>query len=194
MIRAGALCRSRTHLAIVISLVALCVLTSSEVGSAAGGSVPYCAPYTGNGIPPGSGIPPWGFHATQSFGGGTSGYSHGWGDINLGTNWISGKICQNVYGGGRPTRMIAVRVGPRIIYHSHYAKMWGYPGNLIKAVVKVTSSTDPKCKVGTRGHVTMYASYNGVRSDSIQFFLNAGCRDQNHLYHGPQVDAQVPPL
>ena len=123
-----------------------------------------------------------------------SGYSHGWGDINLGTNWISGKICQDVYGGGRPTRMIAVRVGPRIIHHTHYAKMWSYPGNLIKAVVKVISSTDPRCKIGTRGHVTMYASYNGVRSDSIQFFLNAGCRDENHLYHGPQVDAQVPPL
>jgi len=123
-----------------------------------------------------------------------SGYSHGWGNINLGTNWISGEICQDVYGAGQPTRMIAVGVGPRIIYHTHYAQMWGYPGNLIKAVVKVISSTDPRCKVGTRGHVTMYASYNGVRSDSIQFFLNAGCRDENHLYHGPQVDAQVPPL
>ncbi|MBV9415500.1 MAG: hypothetical protein JO363_11035 [Solirubrobacterales bacterium] len=123
-----------------------------------------------------------------------SGYAHGWGDINLDTNWISGKICQDVNGGGQPTRMIAVGLGPRIITHSHVAQMWGYPGNLVEAVVKVISSTDPKCKVGTRGHVTMYASYNGVRSDSIQFFLNAGCRDENYLYHGPQVDAQVPPL
>ncbi|HTP23405.1 MAG TPA: hypothetical protein VMJ65_27620 [Solirubrobacteraceae bacterium] len=123
-----------------------------------------------------------------------SGYSHGWGNINLGTNWISGKICQDVYGENQSTRMIAVRVGPRIIYHTHTAQMWGYPGNLIKAVVKVISSADPRCKVGTRGYVVMYASYNGVRSDSIQFFLNTGCRDENHLYHGPQVDAQVPPL
>jgi hypothetical protein len=123
-----------------------------------------------------------------------SGYSHGWGNINLGTNWISGEICQNVNGAGQATRMIAVGVGPRIIYHTHTAQMWGYPGNLIQAVVKVISSTDPRCKVGTSGHVIMYASYNGVRSDSIQFFLDAGCRDENHLYHGPQVDAQVPPL
>jgi hypothetical protein len=38
------------------------------------------------------------------------------------------------------------------------------------------------------------ASYNGVRSDSAQFFFPAACRDQDHLYHGPQVNNQVPPL
>ena len=72
--------------------------------------------------------------------------------------------------------------------------MWGYPGNLIKTSLTVTASTDPRCAVGTRGRMTMYASYNGVRSDSMQFFFDAGCSDQDHLYHGPQVVAQVPPL
>lgn len=72
--------------------------------------------------------------------------------------------------------------------------MWGYPGNLIKAHVKVVYSSDADCQVGTHGKVVMYASYNGVRSDSIQFFFPAACRDQDQLYHGPQVDAQVPPL
>jgi hypothetical protein len=38
----------------------------------------------------------------------------------------------------------------------------------------------------------MYASYNGVRSDRMQFFVDAGCRDENHLHYGLQVDAQVP--
>jgi hypothetical protein len=167
---------------------------AAGVGAADENSGPWCVPYTGNGIPPGSGIPPWGFHATQSFQGGSSGFSHGWGNINLNSNQISGKICQQVSGGGQPAGMISVRLGPRISYHSHTAVMWGFPGNEVKAPVKVISSTDPRCKVGTLGRVTMYASYNGVRSDSIQFFLNAGCRDENHLYHGPQVDAQVPPL
>ena len=119
---------------------------------------------------------------------------HGWGDIDLDTNWISGKICQDIYSGSQPARIMAVRLGPRIIYHTHHAEMWGYAGNLITAPVRVIASDDPRCKVGTLGHVTMYASYNGVRSDSIQLFLGAGCRDQNLLYHGPQVDAQVPPL
>jgi len=90
--------------------------------------------------------------------------------------------------------MIAMKVGPHISYQSHYAVMWGYPGNLIKTSLTVTASTDPACTVGTNGHITMYASYNGVRSDSMQFFFDAGCSDQDHLYHGHQVVAQVPPL
>jgi hypothetical protein len=93
-----------------------------------------------------------------------------------------------------PASVIAIKVGPHISYHSHVAMMWGYPGNLIKTSLTVTASTDPACTVGTRGHITMYASYNGVRSDSMQFFFDAGCADQDHLYHGPQVVAQVPPL
>ena len=179
---------------IVIACVAVTVGSSSTVASADGSSFPHCTWYSGSGIPAGSGIPPWGFHATQPFPGGGSGAAMGWGDINLDTNWISGRICQDVYAGGRPTRMIAVSIGPQISYHSHVAMMWGYEGNLIKTSLAVISSTDPRCKVGTSGRVIMYASYNGVRSDSMQFFFDAGCRDQDHLYHGPQVAAQVPPL
>ena len=167
---------------------------TAGAGFAQGSPVPYCATYTGSGIPLGSGIPPWGFHAPQSFGGGTSGYTHGWGNVNLDASRISGKICQDVHGRGGTTRSIAVTLGPRIIYHSHVAEKWGFPGNIIIAPVRVSASTDARCKAGTRGHVTMYASYNGVRSDSVEFFLGAACRDQSRLYHGPQVDAQVPPL
>ena len=179
---------------LVIACLALTVGSTSTVASATGRSVPHCSWYSGSGIPAGSGIPPWGFHASQSFPGGGSGFSYGWGDVNLDTNWISGKICQDVHGGGQPARAIAVRVGPQIVYHSHVATMWGYPGNLIKTSLSVIASTDPRCAVGTSGHVIMYASYNGVRSDSMQFVFDAGCADQDHLYHGPQVAAQVPPL
>jgi hypothetical protein len=179
---------------LAVACLALTVGLSSTIASAAGSSVPRCARYTGSGIPAGSGIPPWGFHASQSFPGGGNGFAHGWGDVNLDTNRISGKICQNVYAGGGPARMIAVSVGPQITYHSHTAKMWGYYGNAVKTSLTVIASTDPRCAVGTSGRVVMYASYNGVRSDSMQFSFDAGCLDQSRLYHGPQVDAQVPPL
>jgi hypothetical protein len=34
-----------------------------------------------------------------------------------------------------------------------------------------------------------------VRSDSVQFFFPASsCSRHDHLYHGPQVNNQVPPL
>ena len=56
-----------------------------------------------------------------------------------------------------------------LVYHSHYAVMWGVPGNIMKIIVRVQSSTDPRCKVGALGRVTLLASYNGARSDSVQF-------------------------
>ena len=90
--------------------------------------------------------------------------------------------------------VILMSVQHHLVYHSHYAMMWGYPGNIIKITFRVTSSTDPRCAVGTVGRATLYASYNGVRSDSVQFFFPAACRDQGHLYHGGQVNNQVPPL
>jgi hypothetical protein len=165
-----------------------------RIASATASAQPYCSHYSGSGIPPGSHIPPWGFHATESLSGGRHGYSHGWGNIDLGASTISGRICQYVSHRGEPARAIAVRLQRHITYHTHYGRMWGYAGNIIKVDVTVVASTDPRCPVGTRGRVTMYGSYNGVRSDSIQFFFDSGCWYQSNLYHGPQVDAQVPPL
>jgi hypothetical protein len=155
---------------------------------------PQCSHYSGSGIPAGSGIPPWGFHATQSLPDGRSGYAHGWGDVDLGASTISGSICQYVSRPGAGTRAIAVRLGPRISYHTHQGQMWGHAGNIVITNVTVTASSDPTCAVGTRGRVTMYASYDGVRSDSIRFVFATGCPDERNLYHGPEVDAQVPPL
>jgi len=89
---------------------------------------------------------------------------------------------------------IIMSVEHHLVYHSHTAMMWGFPGNIIKIKFRVTSSTDTNCAEGTVGRATLYSSYNGVRSDSIQFFFPAACRDQDHLYHGTEVNDQVPPL
>jgi hypothetical protein len=179
---------------IPIACLALIVGSPTTIASAHRAPLPDCAHYanyTGSGIPAGSGIPPWGFHASQSFRGGGRGFAWGWGAVNLGTSRISGRICEDLHA---PASIISMKLGPTISYQSHYAVKWGYEGNLIKTSLTVTASTDPACTVGTRGHITMYASYNGVRSDSMRFFFDAGCADQDHLYHGPQVVAQVPPL
>jgi hypothetical protein len=72
--------------------------------------------------------------------------------------------------------------------------MWGVPGNIMKITVRVKSSTDPRCKVGTHGRVVLFASYNGVRSDSVHFTFPAARQDHDHRYHGRQVNNQVPPL
>jgi hypothetical protein len=133
------------------------------------------------------GIPPWGFHTGPYTG--ASSFAKGHGNINLGANTVSGIMCQQDRAG-----VIIMSVDRHLVYHSHYAMMWGYPGNIMKIKFKVTSSTDENCAVGTAGRATLYASYNGVRSDSVQLFFPAACRDQDHLYHGSQVNNQVPPL
>jgi len=171
--------------AIVTPLLALAGMT----GSATGYAVQYCAQ-----VPIVGGIPPWGFHTGAPIAGATGSYARGHGNINLAANTISGIICQVDRVRNTPDRLILLTVQPHIVYHTHTGTMWGVPGNIIKIDVRVKSSTDSACAVGTSGHVTMFGSYNGVRSDSIQFFFPAACGDHNHLYHGPQVNAQVPPL
>ena len=160
----------------------------SLAGPANANSVQYCSQ-----IPFIAGIPPWGFHTGAPITGRTGSYARGHGDISLTANTVSGILCQVDRVPNQPDRLIIMTVKPHLVYHSHYAMMWGFPGNLMKIVVRVWSSTDPRCKVGTLGYATLFASYNGVRSDSVQFSFPAACKDHDHLYHGPQVNNQVPP-
>jgi hypothetical protein len=168
-------------------LPALSLLATS--GSAGAYPVQYCSQ-----VPIIPGIPPWGFHTGEPITGANGSYARGHGNYDFARNWVAGIMCQvdRVHG---HDRLILMRVRPHIVYHSHYARMWGYPGNEMKITVRVTSSNDRQCKVGTIGRVTLFASYNGVRSDSVQFFFpKRSCADHDHLYHGPQVNNQVPPL
>ena len=177
----------RPGLALAIALAALTSLVVTT-GPASGYSVQYCSQ-----VPIYDGTPPWGFNTGQPISGATGSYARGHGDINLAANTVSGILCQVDRVRHEPDRLIVMTVEHHLVYHSHYAQMWGYPGNIIKIIVRVKSSTDPLCKVGTIGHVTLFGSYNNVRSDSVQFFFPAACKDHNHLYHGPQVNDQVPP-
>jgi hypothetical protein len=173
---------ARTKARIGIALTALGVLLAAVGMAGSAGAATSCSQ-----VPTVYGIPPWGFH-TGAYTGERS-FAKGHGNINLEANTVSGIICQQDRAG-----VIIMSVAHHLSYHSHYAMMWGYPGNIMKIKVRVRSSTDPKCAVGTVGRATLYASYNGVRSDSVQFFFPAACRDQDRLYHGSQVNNQVPPL
>lgn len=166
-------------------LIALALLA----GAATAAPVQYCAQ-----IPIVGGIPPWGFHTGAPITGAAGSYARGHGDINLAAGTVSGILCQVDRVRDQPDRLIIMSVEHHLVSHSHVAVMWGFPGNVMTIIVRVQSSTDPRCAVGTRGRVTLFASYNGVRSDSVQFSFPAACRDHDHLYHGSQVNNQVPPL
>jgi hypothetical protein len=181
----------RHHAIHSLAVLALTLLLALVVaaGPAAGYQVQYCKQ-----IPIVGGIPPWGFHTGSPITGATGSYARGHGDIDLNANTVSGILCQVDRVRNHPDRLIIMTVQHHLVYHSHHAVMWGVPGNIMKIIVKVRSSTDPRCKVGTLGNATLFASYNGVRSDSVQFTFPAACSDHDHLYHGPQVNNQVPPL
>jgi hypothetical protein len=172
----------RTTALVELTLAALMSLLATIAMTGSASAATSCSQ-----VPTVYGIPPWGFH-TGPYTGGSS-FAKGHGDINLEANTVSGVMCQQDRAG-----VIIMSVEHHLVYHSHYAMMWGYPGNIIKIKFRVTSSTDEKCAVGTVGRATLYGSYNGVRSDSVQFFFPAACRDQDRLYHGTQVNDQVPPL
>ncbi|HUB75503.1 MAG TPA: hypothetical protein VL977_00535 [Solirubrobacteraceae bacterium] len=171
------------------ALVAASLLALAAAGPAKGEPIQFCAQ-----IPIVGGIPPWGFHTGAPITGATGSYARGHGEIDLAANTVSGILCQVDRVAGQPDRLIVMTVEHRLVYHSHYATLWGVPGNIMKIVVRVQSSTDSRCAVGTRGRVTLFASYNGVRSDSVQFTFPGACRDHDHLYHGTEVNNQVPPL
>ena len=172
--------RKAVRIGLAVAALTAPLTTAGVTGSA--GAATSCSQ-----IPTAYGIPPWGFHTGRYSG--ESSFAKGHGKINLAANTVSGVMCQQDRGG-----VILMSVQHHLVYHSHYAMMWGYPGNIIKIRFRVTSSSDPSCAVGTIGRATLFGSYNGVRSDSVQFFFPTACRDQGHLYHGPQVNNQVPPL
>jgi len=142
-------------------------------------------------IPPLAGNPQWGFHTGAPLTGRNGSYARAVGDVNMSSGVITGTACQvNVVNG--VDRLIVMKPDGHVLYHTHTATLWGHPGNLMEVNVKVTSSTDKKCKVGTVGKMTVDATYNGVQDSSVQFAFPAACKGHSHLYHGPQVDALVP--
>ena len=180
----------RYHIMRRIGLAVLALTPSLALIGMAGQAAGY-SPGCGQ-IPIVYGIPPWGFHTPPI--GETGSFARGHGEIDLEANTVSGILCQEEHSQNQPTRAITMTVEHHLSYHSHYAVMWGFPGNIMKIVLRVRASNDPKCQVGTVGRATLFASYNGVRSDSVQFFFPAACKDQDRLYHGTQVNNQVPPL
>jgi hypothetical protein len=135
----------------------------------------------------------WGFHAGEPITGATGSYTRGHGTVNLSARTVSGIICQVDRVRNAPDRQIILSIAHRLVYASHYGVMFGVPGNIMKIHVRVRNTTDPKCRVGTRGEVTIFASYNNVHKDSVQFSFPAACKDHRHRYTGPAAVTNVPP-
>jgi hypothetical protein len=109
--------------------------------------------------------------------------------VNLATRTVRGIACDvNRDGTG-----ILVSIGHRVLYSSHHAVMFGFPGNILRTHVLVLKSTDPSCAAGTRGTLTVFASYNNVVRDSVQLAFPHACKSHAHRYTGRRVTTNVPP-
>jgi hypothetical protein len=180
---------SRTAIrnAALATAVLATILTVTAVGGAGAQlAAGYCSIPTVNN-------PPWGFHAGQVITGANGSYARGHGDVNLSARTASGIICQVDRSRNGPYREITLSVGHRLVYASHYAVMFGVSGNIMKIDVRVHTSTDPKCPVRSSGEVTIFASYNNVHKDSVQFSFPGACKGHRHLYTGLDVVTNVPP-
>jgi hypothetical protein len=171
--------------------IATAVVATAVVVSAAAGSLPvaYCSAIPIVNVQPQE----WGFHAGQPITGVAGSYARGHGKINLSARTVSGIMCQVDRVRNAPDRQIVLSVDRHLVYASHHAVMFGVRGNIMKIDVRVKSTTDPKCPVGTRGKATIFASYNNVHEDSVQFFFPAACKGHRHRYTGPGVVTNVPP-
>jgi hypothetical protein len=135
----------------------------------------------------------WGFHYGRGITGATGSYTRGHGTVNLVARTTTGTICQVDRVRNAPDRQIILSVGHHLVYASHHAVMFNVSGNIMTIDVRVTSTTDPMCPVGTRGRATIFASYNNVHEDSVRFSFPAACRSHRHRYTGPAVVTNVPP-
>jgi hypothetical protein len=134
----------------------------------------------------------WGFHGGAPIFGANGTYTKGHGHINLAAHTADGIICQVQRVHGRD-RQIVLSVARHVLDESHHAYMFGVEGNIMKIGVRVRSSTDRACAVGTPGAVTIFASYNNIHRDLVQYSFPRACRDHRRRYTGPSVNTNVPP-
>jgi hypothetical protein len=155
-------------------------------GASALGSVKpaYCS------LPPGPTNPAWAFHVGAQITGVRGTYAHGSGTYSGGH--AGGRICQVDRTPGSPDRQIILSVTGGAAVLQDRISVDGNLANRLTLPVRVASSTDAACKVGTRGTAILTATYNGVHKDTVVLSFPSACRDHDHDYSGPRVVVLVP--
>jgi hypothetical protein len=177
-----------------LTLVALALVGTGVSIIAASGATPAAAsgpPPCFALVPTESGTLGWAFSTSAPLTRSAGSYARALGSLNLATDRISGSVCQVRYVHAR-ANLVVLHVLAPIISHTHFARVRGFPANEIQTHVRVVTSTDRGCRVGTVGTLTMLATYNGVRPESITLTFPAACASQVSRYQGPQVKALVP--
>ncbi len=111
-----------------------------------------------------------------------SSYTHGKGSWQNGK--ATGEVCHedSLSGGKGAKELVLSMAGSSKL--SPGVKRMGLPGVELALKVKVSASNDGACTVGTRGTVTLFASYHETHKDSLSLSFSGGCEDHDHRYGG----------
>ena len=136
------------------------------------------------------------FHSNLTGIQGASGsYARGRADLNAAiSRATNGIACEVFRRDNHAYPEILMLIWPKVIYHSHTARMFGVPGNEIKFHVQVYDSIGTTCKDGSVGVLTVFASYNGVNKRLIKYSgFPKACARHDSSFTGPAVNTNVPP-
>ena len=101
-----------------------------------------------------------------------------------------GTICTEDKGGGLPTRHLVLAVSGNSALSPNITKL-GLKGVGIVLPLTVSATDDKACPKGTRGSVTLFASYFGLHRDSIVVHFAPACASHNRTFTGSIVHVEI---
>ncbi len=100
----------------------------------------------------------------------------------------TGAICASDTGGGHRDLVLAAAGASTL---SPQIKRGGLLGVGLQIGVRVRASDDPACAVGTRGTVTLFASYYSVHRDTLVLHFGSACAGHDHRFAGPNLHVEI---
>lgn len=101
----------------------------------------------------------------------------------------TGTICSEEKG-SFPRRELVLKVTGSSLLAPKTTRM-GLLGVSIAVPVTVNATDDTTCPKGTRGTITLFASYYSVHRDSIVVHFAGACTDHNHTFTGSIVKVLI---
>jgi hypothetical protein len=118
----------------------------------------------------------------------TSSYTHGRGAWTSGHG--AGTICNEDSVTGHPSHNLVLAVAGSARVSPHITRL-GHLGAGLALNVTVSASDDQTCPAGTRGTVTLFASYYQEHHDSLQLHLAGTCSSYDYTYTGAQLHVLI---
>lgn len=118
-----------------------------------------------------------------------SSYTHGRGHWQGGK--ATGTVCHaDSLTGGKGSRNLVLAMSGFSKLSPGVTRL-GLPGVELALKVKVTASDDSSCPVGTKGAVTLFASYHEAHRDSLALSFSGACVGHDHRYSGSSLHVLI---